>query len=256
VTTAEKLASLVEKLVASEPHEAFGFTWAARHQSYYAEALGVSDRTVRSLIGKPPFVTKNGMVGTGPIKINGSKQISGPKKLCLVRIGEAPPKDLADEAKRVMITLWNKQMAKQVTYHEGRCLWGMTGDIMKELEVVGLTADRGGELAIAVFKHALANWPDVASAAKLAAEARPGYKTRYYEFPCITHIRSFWRASLYAYVSHLQFDKAKPPQGVEFLKSPNGSGVTGLAHPVWKLMTRNDPMIGHPGLTPEIDKGD
>ena len=253
MTTAEKLASLVEKLVASEPHEAFGFTWAARHQSYYAGALGVSDRTVRSLIGKTPFVTKNAMVGTGPIKINGSHQIAGPRKLCLVRIGEAPPKDAADEAKRVMITIWNKAMGKPVTYHEGRCLWGMAGDMMKMLATFGLPADLGGELAIAVFKHALADWPNVASAAKLAAEARPGYKPRYYEFPCITHLRSFWKAAVHAYMSHLQFDKVKPPTGLEFLAPPTGAGA-GLDHPIWKIQDITYPMIDHPGLTPEIDK--
>jgi hypothetical protein len=253
VTTREKLASLVNKLIAEEPCEKFGFAWAARHQSYYAEALGVSDRTVRSLITKPPFVSKEALVGEGPIKINGSKQVSGPRKLCLVRIGEAPPKDVADEAKRVMITIWNKQMAKQVTYHEGRCLWGMTGDIMKLLVDVGLPADLGGELAIAVFKHALADWPNVASAAKLAAEARPGYKPRYYEFPCITHLRSFWKAAVHAYVSHLQFDKVKPPTGLEFLAPPTGAGA-GLDHPIWKIQDITYPMIDHPGLTPEIGK--
>lgn len=250
----EALVSLIEKLVAEEPHEAFGFKWAARPQSFYCETLGVSDRTVREYTGKPPYVCKQAMVGDGPIVMNGSHQISGPKKLCLVRIGEAPPKDIADEAKRVMITIWNKAMGKPVTYHEGRCLWGMAGDMMKMLAAEGLPADLGGELAIAVFKHALADWPGVASAIKFAAELRPGYKPRYYAYPTITTIRSFWKAAVYAYLSHLQMEKTKPPQGLEFLAPPKFSGITGLQHPVWKIMELTDPMIGHPGLTPEIDK--
>jgi hypothetical protein len=250
----KELVLLVEKIITEDPHAAFGFKWAARPQSFYSEALGVSDRTVRNLIGKPPFVRKNAMVGEGPIVINGSHQTSGPKKVCLVRIGEAPPKDVADEAKRVMITLWNKQMGKQVTQHEGRCLWGMAGDIMKLLADVGLPTDLARELSIAVFKHALSNWPDMASALKLAAEARPGYQPRYYDFPSITVIRSFWRAAVYAYVSHLQMEQTKPPQGLEFLAPPKLTGVTGIQHPVWKIMTATYPMIDHPGLTPEIDK--
>jgi hypothetical protein len=250
----KELVLLVEKIIAEDPHAAFGFKWAARPQSFYCEKLGLSDRQVRRLIAKPPFVKRNAMVGTGPIVINGSQQISGPKKLCLVRVGEAPPKNVADEAKRVMIALWNKQMGKKVTRHEGQCLWGMTGDIMTKLLVpLDLPADSGGELAIAVFKYALADWQAVASAAKLEAEARPGYKVRYYDLPCITHIRSFWRASVHAYLSHLQFDTVKPPTGLEFLTSPDGTAA-GIAHPVWKIMNLTDPLIGHPGLTPEIDK--
>ena len=206
---------------------------------------------MRSLITKPPFVTKPGLVGEGPIKINGSKQVSGPKKLCLVRIGDPPPRDVADEAKRVMITIWNKQIGKKVTYHEGRCLWGMTGDIMKMLAHVGLPADLGGELAIAVFKYALADWTNVASALKLAAEARPGYKPRYYEFPSITHIRSFWKEAVHAYVSHLQLDKVKPPAGLEILTVIKGSGVSALDHPTWKIQAITGPS---PTMTPEINK--
>jgi hypothetical protein len=64
------------------------------------------------------------LVRTGPIVISGSTQIAGPKKLCLMRIGEAPPKDVADEAKRVMITIWNKKMAKKVTQHEANVFGG------------------------------------------------------------------------------------------------------------------------------------
>ena len=53
----------------------------------------------------------------------------GGQKLCLLRIGVAPPKDLADEAKRVMIKISNNvQVEKSVTKREAQCLWGMTKD--------------------------------------------------------------------------------------------------------------------------------
>jgi hypothetical protein len=246
------LVLLVEELMAKEPHEAFGLTWAARHQSYYCEKLNTCPATIRKLIAKPPFVRKQAQVGTGKIVINGTKQISGPKKLTLLRIGEAPPKDVADEAKRVMIKFWNKEIGKKVKYHEGQCLWGMTGDVMELLAAVGLPAELGGELAIAVFKHALADWHQVASAIKWAMQARPGYKPRFYDFPCIPVIRSFYLAAVHAYACHLQETKAKPPAGLEILADL--TGVKPSDHPMWKIMTITDPMIGHPGLTPEIEK--
>jgi hypothetical protein len=250
----EALVSLIEKLIAEEPHEAFGFEWAARPQPFYCEKLDTSSANLRRYTSKPPFVRKQALVGTGPIVLSGSHQIAGPKKMTLLRLGDPPPKDIADEAKRVMITIWNKKMTKKVTQHKGQCLWGMTGDLMKLLAAVDLPAELAGELAIAAFKYALADWQTAAFALKIAAEARPNYKPRYYDYPCITHIRSFWRALIHAYVDHLQLDKAKPPPGLEFLLPPKLGAVTGYAHPLWKIMTLTDPLTNHPGLTPEIDK--
>lgn len=239
------MVSLVEELIVKEPHEAFGFVWAAKRQDYYCEKLNTCPATIRTLIAKPPFVRRQAKV---------VKQVGDPKKLTLLRIGEAPPKDVADEAKRVMITIWNKAMERKVTWREGQCLWGMAGDMMKLLAAVGLPAELGGELAIAVFKHALADWQQVATAIKFAMQARPGYKPRFYEFPCIPVIRSFWPAAVNSYGCHLQDqgNKAKPPAGLEILTDL--TGVKPIDHPMWKIMTITDPTVGHPGLTPEIEK--
>jgi hypothetical protein len=239
------LATLVEKIIAEDPFQTKdGLKWAARPQSFYCAELGISPATLRRLISKPPFVRAWKMVGGGLTVISGTKQVSGPKKMCVLRTGEAPSKDIADEAKRVMITLWNKTIGKRVTWDEGKLLWGMARDMMKMLAELGLPADAGGELAIAVFKYALADWQAVAAATKIEAEATPGYKTRFYAFPSISNVRRFHKAAVYAYVAHLQETKAAPPAGLKFLSVLNVSAA---------ITTHTDPAIGHPGLTPAIE---
>ena len=239
------LVALVEKIIAEDPFQTKdGLKWAARPQSFYYAELGISPATLRRLISKPPFVRSWKMVGDGPTVISGTKQISGPKKMCVLRTGEAPPKDIADEAKRVMITLWNEKIGKCVTLGEGQLLWGMARDMMKLLAELDLPAHAGGELAIAVFKYALSNWQPVATATKIAAEATPGYKTRFYAFPSISNVRRFYKAAVYAYVVHLQDTKAAPPAGLEFLAVLNVSAA---------ITAYTDPTIGHPGVTPEIE---
>lgn len=176
--------------------------------------------------------------------INGKKQVAGPTKMCVLRTGEAPPKDIADEAKRVMITIWKKTIGKPVTWGEGKLLWGMARDMIKLLAELGLPADAGGELAIAVLKYALANWPAVATATKIAAEATPGYKPRFYDYPTISNVRRFYKAAVYAFVAHLQDTKAAPPAGLEFLADLNVSAA---------ITAHTDPLLGHPGLTPAIE---
>jgi hypothetical protein len=140
----EALVSLVEQLTATEPFKTGGFDWAAQPQSYYCEKLDISPATLRRRISKPPFVRAWKIVG-GQIETDGEDTtIVGGKKFCILRIGVAPPKDVADEAKRVMITIWNKVQAKPVTKHQAQCLWGMTEDIMKLLNALCLPAELAG----------------------------------------------------------------------------------------------------------------
>jgi hypothetical protein len=243
----EALISLVQELIAKEPFKAGGFEWAAEPQSFYCEKLNTSPATLRRHISKPPFVRTWKMVGAQVATSGDETKVAGGTKWCLLRLGEAPPKDVADEAKRVMIKIWNKVQAKQVTRREAQCLWGMTKDIMKLLAALDLPAELGGELAIAVFKYALADWQTVASAIKIEAEARPGYKPKFYNYPSIPTIRSFWRASVHACVGAIQSGDVKKhqvPDGLEILASLSS----------WKVLAVTDPWIGHPGLTAEMEK--
>ena len=149
-----------------------------------------------------------------------------------------------------MIKIWNKVQAKPVTKREGQCLWGMTKDIMELLNALSLPTELAGELAIAMFKYALSDWQPVVSAIKLEMESRKatkGYKPRFYNYPSISVIRSFWKASLHAYVVAIQsgdVKKQQVPEGLEILTSPAS----------WKVLALTDPMIGHPGMTAEMEK--
>ena len=69
-------------------------------------------------------------------------------------------------------------------------------------------------------------------------------QTRFYAFPCISNVRRFYKAAVYAYVAHLQETKIAPPAGLEFLAVLNVSAA---------ITAHTDPMLGHPGLTPAIE---
>ena len=236
----EALASLVDDLIAKEPFKADGFDWAAQPQSFYCEKLNTSPATLRRRIAKPPFVRAWKMVGAEITTDGEDTNVVGGKKLCLLRTGEAPPKDIADEAKRVMIKIWNGKMAKPVKQHEGRCLWGMAGDMMKLLAAFDLPAELGGELAIAVFKLALADWQQVASGIKLAMHIQPNCTPKFYAYPSITVIRRFWKAAVYAFIQAAQSGDVKVPAGLEMLATPAS----------WKLLDATDPLKVTPAKQP------
>ena len=90
------------------------------------------------------------------------------------------------------------------------------------------------------LKYALADWPAVATATKIAAHATAGYKQRYYDYPTISNVRRFYKAAVYAYVAHLQETKATPPAGLEFLGELNVSAA---------IIAHTEPLLGHPRLT-------
>ena len=61
MTTAKKssknrLAELVEKLIAEDPYPFDGFMWAKRPHAFYLEELGFSQSTLSGLIKDIPFV--------------------------------------------------------------------------------------------------------------------------------------------------------------------------------------------------------
>jgi len=205
----DQLASLIEELIVKEPFEADGETWAARPQSYYYDKLGVSAATLRRRIAHPPSIRK--------------RKIIDDKIVTLLRLGEAPPKDVADEAKRVMIRLWNKSTGQPATLKQGQCLWGMTKDVMALLDELGLPAEAGGELAIAAFKYAIGKqgWPTVYVHIKVMAQELPDGKVIYLQHPSVSVIRRFWKEVLRVYLE----DGHIPPKGGGIDLAWKGSGM-------------------------------
>jgi hypothetical protein len=244
----KELVSLVEKLIAEEPFEADGFKWAARPQSFYCEALGISGATLRRIVAKPPFTRR--------VKLVKGIQTS------LLMIGD-PPKD-ATYYRIKLAGIWKNspwhdlppgkhketetkpKASRAVSMHEGACLWGFADELTKFMSdnFEAPEGQLGGELAVAVFKHALADWQQIMSAIKLAMEARPGYKPKFYDYPSIPIIRNFWKASVYAYVEAVQMKDVKPPPGLEDLALPGS----------WAILALTGPLDGHPGVTAEMAK--
>jgi hypothetical protein len=223
------LIELVEKLIAEEPYEFKGYKWAARPQSDYWEALGVSKWTVLDRIKKPPFIRRRATIDG--------------KQVCLLRVGEAAPKD-ENDYKRIMLSIWRAWRDKHgVSYgtaaqdaaadkaakiaakkgqdinevaekakaavvakerKEGNCLWGFAKEVMALSGKFGLPKDVEEHLIVGAFKLALNDWPLVASRIKVEAEALPDGKVRYFDYPSITVIRRFWQAVVHAYAESWQ----------------------------------------------------
>jgi hypothetical protein len=225
----QPLIALVEKLIAEEPYEFRGYLWAAQAQSAYCKAAGLSKWTFLDRIQKPPFVRRR-------------TTIEG-KQVCLLRLGEAPPKD-EDDYKRIMLSMWRdwrdehgllygitaqgaaaadaanaaaekgldaKEAADKASAtvaakerKEGQCLWGLAKDVMALSATLGLSKDVEERLIARAFKYALTDWPAVASMIKMEAYGQPNGKPRYFGYPSITVIRRFWKAIVHAYVMHWQ----------------------------------------------------
>lgn len=143
------LATLIEDLIAKEPHEFDGYLWAARPQSHYFETLGVSQWTLIGRIKKPPFVART-------TKIDG-------KLVCLLRVGEPAPKGLNDYKKIIRSMLRSMRDNADLPV-----LHGTAGE-----------NEGADKAAVKAAKVAAAKGEDAEIAAAIAgAEARRAFKAR------------------------------------------------------------------------------
>ena len=227
----DELAALIENLIAAEPFEFTGYSWAARPRDYYCTALAVSELTLQRVVAKPPFVRRSTMVGD--------------TKVCLLRTGIAPPKDHNDY-KRIMLKIWREwkteRAAGKVTWSEEQFLWGFAKDMMALPISLGVPLD-GGELAVAVLKYALKNWATTISAIKIAMEAKEGYKPRYLKYPSLSAICPFYKAAVYAYCEAVQAGDVNRPEALRWLTTPKS----------WIILAALDPFVGHPGWTDKME---
>lgn len=220
------LVAVIEKVVAEEPFAFDGHKWAAKSNSFYCEAMGLSDATFRRMTRTAPFVKLR-------------KLVQG-KQTCLLRIGEPGPKSVHETAK-VLRGIWRHKvgMKKPETEaeaekweHQKRCLWGFAKEVMALPSLKDL--DDPSEFTIAAFKGALDNWQETATACRLAAEAIPDYVLRFRDFPNIPTMCRFHKAVAYVHIGRLM-EKGKIPQ--EKLKAAGD------------LYALTDPFLNHPGST-------
>jgi hypothetical protein len=233
VTTAKKssknrLAELVEKLIAEEPYPFDGFMWAKRPHAFYLEELGFSQSTLSGLIKDIPFVRCNKMLGSTVTVTGEDVKIEGGTKTFLLRLGEKGPHEYA----LIMRGVWKNKTGRKVTEHQKKCLWGFAKDILKHFPCLD---------PVRVFVYAIDHWDDAASCIRIAEEAEPGYKVEFKEFPRIPTILRWYWAVVHAYVSHLQWEH----------KIGNTKAELWAAA---ALLQHTDPWLGHPGLTPAIEK--
>jgi hypothetical protein len=240
------LAALVEKIIAEDPYEAFGFTWAARPQKFYAEALGVHPNTIGRYIAQSPIVKTVVSAKGGGTKGGGT--------ITLLRTGDAPPRLTYNNAKNVMIKVWSAAEDKidnpdgkwVVSPRGGQCLWGFAKDVHENIGAkLGWPAELSRELTIATFKYALFDWTAVAGTMKFFMEATPDYKPPFLKRLSLPHLCHFSEAAVYAYVMHVQEAKKAPP-ALE--------GLTDMMVSQKVLNLIDGMMPNHPGLTPEINK--
>ena len=185
------LIKIIEDEIAKDPFELYGQKWAVvagDGQAGLANHLGVSTSVLKRRLKGPPFKRR-------------AKIIKG-ERCTLLRIrepgepaftAEEQRDKKANEDRKAMIDVWQAKTKKKPTYDQGALMWGFARDL----------ADFPGVDPVEVFSSSLNYWPHTASAIKLAAEATPGWKARFLDFPEIGHIRRFYKAVINAYVSRL-----------------------------------------------------
>ncbi|MGO9771716.1 MAG: hypothetical protein ACLPSW_19665 [Roseiarcus sp.] len=230
----EKLEKIVTGLIETEPFEREGLKWACRPLAYYCEQIGLSDKTLRLWLKKTPFETRVALTRKWKM-VNGVGQLGCGQKVCLIRTGERVM--TANDAKNIMAAIWRKRFPEYVEENlirwenDRRCLLNIAKDLTPQF-------------AVKVFEWTLDNWQTAASAMKLAAEAAPGYKTPFYQFPTIRYVCHFWKACAFAYLSDQQSKGAYNPAKVGKKQ----------ANAVAALLCAWDPFQDHPGYIAALEE--
>jgi hypothetical protein len=226
------LVALIEGEISKEPFEFEGHAWAARPQSFWCEQIDVSIKTLGRYTTKPPIIRRR-------------KVVEG-KLMSLLRIGEPPPKN-ANEYAHILRGVWRNKTGmnapadkegKRQWEHWKKCLWGYIKDVMADPAVQAFT-NEPGELAVAAFKHALDCWQMVAAGIKIAAEAQPNYKPRFWDYPNIPTIRRFYKTVVHAHVMKLMEDSKIAANEL------NAAAA---------LLSATDPFEDHPGDDTTLDE--
>ena len=229
----DRLVELVEKLVAEDAYEFDGFIWAARPQAFYAQEIGVSKSTVRDLITKAPFVRRARTIGATTTTTGNDVKVEGGDRVTLLRLGD-PTKKGPDECARIMRGVWKNKLDREVTEPQKKLLWGFAKDLLELYPGIN---------PVHVFAYAIDHWTHTAYSIKLAMQARqakdPSFKPQFHDYPCIGTIRLFKEAVIHVYAIYHQ-------EKGGLTKAENDA----LAY----LLDKTDPMNGHPGSTPEIEK--
>jgi hypothetical protein len=192
----KRLIVFIEKTIEHDPHERGGLKWCACPQPEIAEAIGVSVRTLQTLIKSPPFYSENALIGEGNSR----------KKLALLRVlvaGEKPrptPETIACGMRKVFLERYGQGLEASgniftPTMHG--CLVALAG-----LWPEGKQMD--------VFKVVLNNWSDFMSGVGMIIDAKKAAgldlkaEKKFYRYPSISVIRRFYGVGTELYGMELQ----------------------------------------------------
>ena len=209
IENVEAIRKLVVAEIAANPLELDGFQWCALPQPIIAATLGCSVSTVRRIISEKPFVRDWALIGDAKVKT------------LLLREGDPnamTPRRIA----KALRNIWIEATGKAITPKD----FGL---------LVGLAKDWPDGFQFELLKFVLADWQRFMSAVKwwidmenIAADVEgkpPTLYKRYYRYPAINVVRTFWEPAIEAYETHLQGED--PAKFVAFAKAVALKTATG-----------------------------
>jgi len=239
--TATALIALIKASITADPREHDGHLWCGKSHRERAEALGLSEKTIRRLIKDPPFVfdtisnltlVRIGKPGEKPSSRITAKRMAKVYRAYLAK--HIPPrrKELEDrkakleamhpkpeeEIKAVYKSLSN--LPERETVRDFGCLVGLAKDWPDgaQAEVLEIVFGNWTEFMAGV-KHVQAMQREAnrkimeADPAAKVAEVRP----LFFDYPHIPTIRKYWKVALEVAEAHYQAAGKHPPNGFKAL---------------------------------------
>ncbi|PTX04597.1 hypothetical protein [Pararhodobacter aggregans] len=168
----EELIAWIKTRIGSKPIEHEGHTWMAMDQPADAAELGISERTLRTMINVPPIVKARTTYMDGT-------------PVVLLRVGTPEP-DNARMIARKMANIFRKRTGLDTGQHAFGCLVGLV-----EIWPKGRQVD--------IFRTVMDDWPGFMAGvqcadmdAELAGKVLdPALKERFYGKPVIALIRKY-----------------------------------------------------------------
>lgn len=239
-THVKGLVQLIATSIAEAPHELDGYQWCKMSHAARAAKLGISERTLRRMVGSPP--------GIAPFV--STCRVIDDVRTTLLRVGEKGPATPEDEARK-MVKIWRAWLGKNIPAHRAALiaeraelkgqLQGGTGDsdeIADRIKRIGKTLDRlrlketrseygcmvglakvwPKGLQVALFKFAINDWPEFMAGVKIkqAEEAAMGTgKPMFFTYPHIKTLRRYHKVAVDMMVMHYQKSGKTPPAALK-----------------------------------------
>jgi hypothetical protein len=236
----DALVQLIAGSVETSPHELYGYNWCKMSHHDRAAALGISERTLRRMVGAPPG--KAPFVSTCRV-INGTKTI-------LLRVGDYGPPTPEDEARK-MVSIWRAWLQKHVPAHRATLEYerktlqaalqqgsvdekeakGRIKAIDKTIGrlrlketgpeygcMVGLAKEWPTGLQVELFKMVINDWMEFMAGVKVVQAQEAGLgtvKPMYFEYPHIKTLRRYCKVAVEMMVMRFQKNGKEPPAALK-----------------------------------------